>query len=238
MRKSKIAIISSIILVAIIFVGISMSAPVGDLSPMFGPKYQYKFWQENLEFENGSHFTRVLYSRSDDYGKTFSEPVDMSMTKENAHEPEMILMDGDVILVWRDEVPNDNVKNLSFAKSTDYGQTFEKKRIFNGARPSIVHYGDVLYLTWVGHDLKEIWYSDSYNRGETFSDPILLFEIDWDLSPYEERPTPEIRADDDSVTVSWKMRNMTSGGSNWIVWNAVDQGKDRSFEVTSFISQE
>ncbi len=239
--KTKFAIIGGIILVAIIFTGIS-SSPVFlwdfNNNPINESKYQYKFWQEDLEFENNKWFNRVLFSYSHDFGRTFSEPVDMSMTREHTHEPKMIVMGDDVILVWRDEVPMDNVENISFAKSTDFGKTFEKKRIFYGARPDIKHYDDILYLAWAGPGLRQIWYSDSSDKGETFSDPILLFEIDWELSPYEDRPTPELKVYSDSVTVSWKMQNYEDGGSTWIVWNAIDQGKDRNFEITSFISQE
>ena len=239
--KTKIAIIGGIILVAIIFAGISASPMfLWDFNnnPINESIYQYKFWQENLEFENDNWLNRVLFSYSHDFGRTFSEPIDMSMTKQHAHEPKMIVMDDDVILVWRDEVEHDNIENISFAKSTDFGETFEKKRIFHGARPDIKHHDDTLYLTWAGPDLRQIWYSDSNDRGETFSDPILLFEIDWELSPYEERPTPELKVYSDSVIVSWKMRNHEDGGNTWILWKAIDQGKNKKFEISSIISQE
>lgn len=204
-----------------------------------GERHQYKFWQEELEFENGHWFTRVLFSYSDDYGKTFSEPVDMSMTQENAHEPKMIVMNGDVILVWRAEQPEyADQENILFAKSTDFGKTFETKPLFFGARPDIKYYDDTIYLTWSGNDLKEIWYSFSNDVGETFSKPVMLFKIDWELSPYEPRPTPLLDVDKDSVTVSWKMKNHEDGGHTWINWNSTDDGKNGIFEIVTFVTND
>ncbi|MCA9826938.1 MAG: exo-alpha-sialidase [Nitrosopumilus sp.] len=204
--KTKITIIVCIVAAVIIFSGFYAYSPIND-SEIFGPKNQYKFWQEELDFGNGMWHTRALFSYSHDYGKTFSAPSDMSMTNENAHEPKMIVMDDDVILVWRDEVEDDSIPNISFAKSTDFGETFEKKRVFHGARPDIKQYDDVLYLTWAGPDLRQIWYSVSTDKGETFSEPSLIFAINWELSPYDERPTPTLDVYSDGVVVSWKMRN-------------------------------
>ena len=228
--KIKAAIAGGIAL-AVVVVVIAVLYPAGD-NPVSDQKYQYKFWQQQLEFEDNKWFNRVLFSYSHNYGTTFSKPVDMSMTDLNAHEPKMIIMDGDVILVWRAEQPRlSDDKNLFFAKSTDHGENFATKSIFFGAYPDIKYYDDRLYLTWTGNSLAEIWYSDSFDRGKTFSEPILLFEIDWELSPYDPKPIPELEVYADRVTVSWKMRNHDDGNSDWIVWNAVDHGKDRTFEI-------
>ncbi|MGY5146590.1 MAG: sialidase family protein [Candidatus Nitrosopumilus sp. bin_7KS] len=237
--KTRLVIIGGIILVAIVFTGISASPMFlweFNNKPINDTKYQYKFWQEKLEFENNNHFYRVMFSYSHDFGRTFSDPVDMSMTEKHAHEPKMIVMNDDVILVWRDEVPISAENNISFAKSTDFGKTFEKKRVFSGGRPDIKYYDDVIYVAWAGSNLREIWYSDSNDGGETFSEPQLLFEIDWELNPYEEKPTPTLDVFSDSVVVSWKMRNHDDGGPSWIVWKATDQGKDRNFEIVRFAS--
>lgn len=199
---------------------------------IIGQKHQYRFWQENLDFGNGIYYLRVLFSYSDDYGLTFSKPQDISMTDLNSHEPKMIVMDNDVILVWRDEVADE--PDLSFAKSTDFGKTLEKKRLFYGARPDIVYYDQTLYLTYV--DLyppsPQIWYSKSDDRGETFSEPKLIFEVDWELSPYADRPTPTLEVNANNVIISWRMQNENG---QYAIWKAVDAGKHDNFEVTNFI---
>lgn len=217
--KSKLLIVFAIIVISIISILISENyANVGS-----SQKYQYKFWQKDMVFENNQHYLRVLFSRSDDYGKTFSEPIDMSMTDLNAHEPKMIIMHDDVILVWRDEIKNGSV--LSLAKSTDFGKTFEKKELFSGARPDIKYYDKTLYLTYVDQDLLKILYSKSNDGGQTFSAPKMIFKIDWELSPYDERPLPVLDVDADKVTITWKLQNKA--------WSATDYNKDDSFDVVS-----
>ncbi|TAK24502.1 MAG: exo-alpha-sialidase [Nitrosarchaeum sp.] len=224
--KTRLLIIIGIIVIGIVSTwAITTFVDIG-----MDQKYQYRFWQKNIEFENDIYYLRVLFSRSDDYGKTFSEPIDMSMTNLNAHEPKIILMSKEVILVWRDEVYD--IPTLSFAKSTDLGETFEKKRLFYGARPDIKHYGETLYLTYIDLESRgEVWYSKSNDRGETFSEPKLIFKVDWQLDPYNEGAIPIIDVDADNVTITWKMYD-----KDWqyTVWKAVDYGKDGTFEVTSF----
>ena len=201
-------------------------------------KYQYKFWSGDPEPKDSRLYKGALFSYSHDYGETFSEPIDMSITKLYAHEPKMIVMDTDVILVWRDEIASESgshvLPGLTFAKSTDFGKNFEKKRIFWGGRPDIKHYDEVLYLTWAGKNFREIWYAYSGDRGETFSEPVLLFEIDWDLYPTEERPMPKIDVNKDSTIISWKMRNFDDK-REWIAWEAIDEGKGGTFEISSSI---
>ncbi|MCE9653565.1 MAG: glycoside hydrolase [Nitrosarchaeum sp.] len=224
MKKIVISIIV-VIAMAILIVGVSTQMQSGQ-------KHQYKFWPQEIKLEGDVNVQRVFFSHSSDYGITFSEPRDMSMTNFYAHEPKMIVMHDDVVLVWRDEVESDDIPTLSFAKSTDFGETFEKKRLFFGARPDIIYYDQTLYLTFAGLDLKHIWYSESQDGGETFSEPKLIFEVDWDLSPYEDRPTPTIEANADEIKITWRMQDKNNQNT---IWNAVDKGKDGSFEITSFI---
>lgn len=168
-----------------------------------GEKYQYRFWQQDLEFENNKWYSRVLFSYSHDYGNSFSEPKDVSMTEQHAHEPKMILMDDDVLLVWRDEVPNNSL--LSFAKSSDHGETFEKKRLFQGARPDIIHYSGVLYLAWADLENRRVLYSTSDDGGEIFSEHTIIFAPTGQFSPYANKPTPKLAIDQNNVKISWSM---------------------------------
>ena len=75
-------------------------------------------------------------------------------------------------------------------------------------------------------------FSKSNDRGETFSEPELIFEVDWELSPYEDRPTPTLEVDADNVMIIWRMQNQDD---QYAIWKAIDYGKDDSFDVTSFI---
>jgi hypothetical protein len=116
----------------------------------------------------------------------------------------------------------------------DFGQTFEKKRLFYGARPDVKYYENMLYLTFIDLDMQQILYSESSDGGETFSEPKLIFEVDWELSPYEERPTPTIDVDAEKVIITWKMYDRDQQKTAWV---ATDQGKDGSFEISSQMIQ-
>lgn len=223
------------VIISIVAIGIAVIAAIlwNYVENEQSQKYQYRFWQKNVESNN--NYLRVLFSRSDDYGKTFSEPMDMSMTQLNAHEPKMIIMHDNVILVWRDEVPGSSV--LSFAKSMDHGKTFEKKHLpFEGMAPDIKYYDKTLYLTYweqywdhtdntIGY---VVWYSKSNDRGQTFSEPKVIFQTNWALTPFDQPPIPTIDVDADKTTITWRM---LKDDKYWI-WKATDYGKDDSFEIT------
>jgi len=197
--KTRLLIIIPIIVV--IIAAIALIANTLDIG--IGQKHQYKFWVQEMKLEGDKLVTRVFFSHSNDYGKTFSEPRDMSMTEDYAHEPKMITMNDDVILVWRDEVPNGS--SLSFAISTDFGETFEKKRLFQGARPDIVHYDDILYLTWADLENRRVLYSTSDDKGDTFSEHTVIFAPEGEFSPYADKPTPNLSIDDGNVKIRWSM---------------------------------
>lgn len=164
-------------------------------------KYQYKFWQEEILLEDKTAVHRVFFSYSHDYGQTFSEPDDVSMTERSAYEPKMIVMDKDVILVWRDEVPGSSL--LSFAISHDFGETFEKKRLFKAGRPDIVHRNDVLYLTWINYDPFQVSYAKSYDRGETFEESKLIFSPEYEWFPTRVGPVPKFSQDSGVLKINW-----------------------------------
>lgn len=224
------------VIISIVIIGIAVIAALWNyVENEQNQKHQYRFWQEQQRSGNVMGHQRVLFSYSDDYGKTFSDPQDMSMTTANAYEAKMIIMHDDVILVWRDEAP-DNLPTLSFAKSTDFGRTFEKKRLFNGASPDIKYYDETLYLTYweqywdhtddtIGY---VVWYSKSDNRGQTFSEPKVIFQTNWALTPFDQPPIPTIDVDADKTTITWRM---LKDDKYWI-WKATDYGKDDSFEIT------
>jgi len=200
--KIKIAIIGGIILVAIIFAGMSVPAPVSDFSPMFGHKYQYTFGEITIKNEKDQQFDRVFFSYSHNFGKTFSELQDISMSENTwTGETKMILMDDYVILVWREEIVPTHT--LAFAISDDYGKNLEKKYLWSGSRPDIIHYNDVLYLTWVDLETRQVLYTTSDNRGETFGEHHVIFAPTNEFSPYALKPEPKFVLDESVVKIVW-----------------------------------
>ncbi|MDH3277149.1 MAG: glycoside hydrolase [Nitrosopumilus sp.] len=193
-----------LITVAAIIIGIGvvfLFQTVPDLEENSEEKYQYKFWREEVPMENRSLIHRVFFSYSHDYGETFSEPKDVSMTEDSSAEPKMMVMGDDVILVWRDEVPLNSL--LSFAISHDFGKTFEKKRLFEGSFPDIVHKNDILYLTWVEFKPFKVFYTKSLDRGETFEEPILIFSPEYEYDPTLNSPKPKFLQDAEILKIKW-----------------------------------
>lgn len=166
-------------------------------------KYQYRFGETTIKNEKDQQFDRVFFSYSHDYGTTFSESKDISMSKNTwTGEPKMILMDDDVILVWQEEIPP--VHTLSFAKSDDHGETLEKKYLWHGSRPDIVHYNNVLYLTWVDLETRQVLYTTSDNRGESFEKHKVIFAPKEEFSPYALKPEPKFVVDNNIVKIVWE----------------------------------
>ena len=169
---------------------------------VFGEKYQYKFGETTIKNEKDQQFDRVFFSYSHDFGVTFSEPEDISMSENTwTGETKMILMGEDVILVWREEIPP--VHTLAFAKSNDFGKTLEKKYLWHGSRPDIIHYDDVLYLTWVDLETRQVFYTTSGDKGKTFGEHHVIFSPSNEFSPYAEKPHPKFFQEVDSIKIVW-----------------------------------
>jgi hypothetical protein len=68
---------------------------------------------------------RILTVRSIDGGKTLSGLVDLIPDAFEAHDPQLILDNGILYLIWQ-EYDSDYRTDIFFAKSTDFGLTFTK----------------------------------------------------------------------------------------------------------------
>jgi len=227
--KTRLLIISGIIFAAILFTGISQSfmfpgltCPPGTIAKNnvvciaantfveLGQKYQYKFGETTIKNEKDQQFDRVFFSYSHDSGITFSEPQDISMSENTwTGEPKMILMDEDVILVWREEIAP--LHTLAFATSDDYGKTLDKKYLWFGSRPDIIHYNDVLYLTWTNLETRQVLYTTSNDQGETFGEHYVIFAPTNEFSPYALKPKPKLIIENDAVKIIWSSAVSTPG---------------------------
>ena len=197
--KTRLLIISIIVILA----GISIAFLIVDSFDIdSGQKYHYKFGETTVKNEKDEQFDRVFFSYSHDYGVTFSESQDISMSENTwTGESKMILMGKEVILVWREEVIPTHT--LSFAKSVDYGKTLEKKYLWTGSRPDIVHYDDVLYLTWVDLETRQVIYTTSDDRGKIFGEHKVIFAPTNEFSPYALKPEPKFVIEEDTVKIIW-----------------------------------
>lgn len=137
----------------------------------------------------------VYVSRSTDKGNTFTDPVRVNATPEDAefngeNRPKIIVADdGTVLLSWTTKTSNRFTGEIRFSRSTDGGLTFEAPRTINDDGLAIGHRFDSLfltesgqlYVTWIDkRDLEAtlalgdeyqgaaIYYTVSKDLGETF----------------------------------------------------------------------
>jgi hypothetical protein len=155
----------------------------------------YVLWQE-IVFSGGSHGGEILFARSTDGGKTFSEAVNLSnsiagdgkgrLTGRYWHNGSLDLaMDprGDLYAAW-----TEYEGNLWFSRSTDGGGSFSKPlRISDGgdAKPArgpalAVAAGGAVHLAWtVGEDESaDIRLATSGDHGQSFGAPRIATESD------------------------------------------------------------
>jgi hypothetical protein len=142
----------------------------------------FVLWQEII-FSGGSHGGDIAFARSEDGGKTFSAPLNLSasvagdgkgrITKDLWHNGSLDLAlgeDGSVYAAW-----TEYEGALWFRRSTDGGKTFAAKQKINGpdggpARaPSLAVAGRTLYLAWTDGD---IHVATSTDGGAGFGAPV------------------------------------------------------------------
>lgn len=159
------------------------------------PQTLYLLWQEII-FAGGSHGGDILFARSDDYGATFSQPLNISnsiggdgkgrINREVWHNGSLALAAGPggaLYVAWTEyDGP------LWFSRSADGGRRFSRaQRIAGGGNakparaPALALGRDrVLYLAWTtGEDNgADIHVAKSTNGGASFSEPQIVAPSD------------------------------------------------------------
>jgi hypothetical protein len=140
----------------------------------------FVLWQEII-FSGGSHGGDILFARSTDGGKTYSEPLNLSdsvagdgkgrITKDLWHNGSLDLAlapGGTVYAAW-----TEYEGRLWLRRSTDHGKSFsDPLSIHDGSRParapSLAVAGDTLHLAWTDGDIHVV---TSTNGGRSFEAP-------------------------------------------------------------------
>jgi hypothetical protein len=141
----------------------------------------FVLWQEII-FSGGSHGGDILFARSEDGGKTFSEPFNLSasaagdgkgrITPDLWHNGSLDLAlgpGGAVYAAW-----TEYEGALWFRRSTDGGVTFAQRVKIQDATParapSLAVTGRTVHLAWTDGD---IHVATSTNGGASFGEPVL-----------------------------------------------------------------
>jgi hypothetical protein len=137
-------------------------------------------WQEII-FSGGSHGGEILFARSEDAGKSFSAPLNLSdspagdgkgrVTEDLWHNGSLDLAlgpGGAVYAAW-----TEYEGALWFRRSTDNGAAFDPRLKVHDATParapSLAVVGRTLHLAWTDGD---IHVATSTNGGDTFGEPV------------------------------------------------------------------
>jgi len=133
----------------------------------------YLVWSDADEF---AEYSQIFFSKSNDSGKTFSEPLSISSQMRNTNMPVVTATGDKVYIAWEENSGNDS--SILFRKSNDSGITFGK--IINLSKPtidarflSLSANENNVYAVWRAAEGKtpknfEIFFSKSTDYGESF----------------------------------------------------------------------
>jgi hypothetical protein len=187
----------------------------------------YLIWEDNSRgnFE-------VYISKSNDYGKSFQGPIDVSNNTGQSGTPQIMVSKDNVYAVWMDNVSGNY--DILFAKSADGGKSFGtpvniSKFHGDSGYPQLVVFGNDVYVAWtqtISNQNYDVFFTKSSNNGDTFDTPINLSNNSGSSG------WSQISVDGDNVYVNWV--DSTSGRFDVFVTKSTDNG--RTFESPTNIS--
>lgn len=154
-------------------------------------------WEDNSKgnFE-------IFLSTSEDFGKSFNAPVDVSASDGQSGTPQIAVSKNDIYLVWMDNALGNY--NIFFAKSVDNGKSFSKYvNVSNfhtdSGYPQFAVSENDIYVTWtqtVTDQNYDIFFAKSSDNGKTFEKPINI------SNNFGASGWPKI-ASDGNIYISW-----------------------------------
>jgi hypothetical protein len=178
----------------------------------------YVVWRDQTSQDNGE----IFFTVSNDNGQTFSTPQNLSKNAGFSVNPQMLVSDSNVYVVWQDDSNGGDV-DIFFNVSNDNGQTFLDTPIdlSNNAGFSfnlqMLVSGSNVYVVWQddsnGSDV-DIFFNISNNNGQTFLD------------------TPIDLSNNDGSSFNPQM--LVSGSNVYVVWqDDSNGGADIFFNVSN-----
>ncbi len=148
----------------------------------------------------------VFFSKSSDYGKSFSKPINLSNSLLDTVDSAIAVFENNIYVVWNDMTKRST--NIFFAKSEDNGQTFGKPiNLSNTSGTPIINRDGALavsdgivFLVWYDQSEREnyIYFTKSTDGGSSFSTPINLSQTN------EKSKFAQVVAHGKNVYVVWQ----------------------------------
>jgi hypothetical protein len=200
--------------------GISGNDPALAISKSGDMALTYQWRQENPRRK------QIRLARSDDGGKTWTQPEGALNTGDKGFEPQVAWGQGkQMVVVWSDERRGVRAFDIYARRSPDGGVTWDEEVLLSHfpeslgndlhARPTLIGDGNGRYWTvWVGlrAGRSSLYLNRSTDGGRTWSDPVPLSGDS--ISVYEQ----SLHQIDDRML---------------LVWHDTRTGRDRAYAVTS-----
>ena len=173
----------------------------------------YVVWQESVSKNLSEHNYDIFFIKSNDKGKTFSMPINLSNNTEFSERPQIAVSDNGIFIIWADEIDKNN-KEIMFTKSLDNGATFSKvinisNTLKNSNRQEISAYNKNVYIVWQdtqqNNTNSSIMFKSSIDGGNTFNNSIELMNNTDDSFP-------KISSYGDYVYIVWNNENKENSG--------------------------
>ena len=175
----------------------------------------YVVWQESVSKNLPEHNYDIFFTKSEDNGKTFGKPINLSNNTEFSERPQIAVSKNGIFIVWTETI-NPNNKEIMFTKSLDNGKTFSNPiNLSNNSKDSynqeISAFNENVYVIWQDTDKKNndtngiIMFKSSTNTGNTFNNSIEL--INNTNSAF-----PKINSYGNYVYIVWNNENKKNSG--------------------------
>jgi len=123
-----------------------------------------------------------MFTKSQDKGKTFSKPINLSNNSKDSYNQEISAFNENVYVVWQDTDKKNNNTNgsIMFKSSTNTGNTFngsiELINNTNDAFPKINSNDNYVYIVWNNENKKNsgLFFVKSFDKGNNFQKIIKL----------------------------------------------------------------
>ncbi|MFB5599955.1 MAG: sialidase family protein [Nitrososphaeraceae archaeon] len=178
----------------------------------------YVVWQESVTKSFPKHNYDIFFIKSEDRGKTFSDPINLSNNPGFSEHPQIAVSQNGVFVVWADNTGYENNKEIMFTKSIDNGKTFSDPiNLSNNSKVSfkqeISTFDKNIYVVWqdtpqdsINGKNSSIIFRSSNNIGDTFNDSIELIN-NTTIDSF-----PKVNSFKNYVYVVWNDENKKNSG--------------------------
>ena len=159
-------------------------------------------WTDTINPNN----KEIIFTKSEDNGKTFSKAVNISNNSKNSSNQEISVFNENVYVVWQESdisnIDESNEGNIIFIRSIDSGNTFKDSILLVNntidAFPKIDSYGNNVYIVWNNENKNNsgLFLVKSSDKGNNF-DEVIKLSVDNNFGE------SQISVNKNEVLISW-----------------------------------